>query len=118
LLHLLTLNLLTLNLLTLNLLTLNLLALNLLALNLLALDCSRLSSWPRRSFYSSWRRWCLSPLVLLGYGLHVCRGSRPFRLAGRRLGRLVLLFGFGRRWIRLFPVLTLRVRCCAYADHQ
>ena len=31
---------------------------------------------------------------------------------------LLLLFGFGRRWVRLFPVLALRVRRSAYADHQ
>jgi len=54
-----------------------------------------------------------------GCGLHVRWLSRFFRLAGRRLNALVLLPAFaGRRVVRLFPLVALRVRCCACADYQ
>jgi hypothetical protein len=61
-------------------------------LNALALGC-RLSGWPSGCFSLN-ARLRLSRLVL-GGRLRVRRGSRFFRLAGRRLDGLVLLPGFG-----------------------
>jgi len=63
-------------------------------LNALALGC-RLSGWPSGCFSLN-ARWRLSRLVL-GGRLRVRRGSRFFRLAGRRRDGLVLLPGFGGR---------------------